>query len=112
MSFKRAIGFGLAFFASTARCQQISELDRGRAKDMLPTVSDEVRKHYDDPQLHGLDWDAKLAKAKQQTNEAESFNMAMSHVAAMLDTLDDLSSPPALSASSGFNTSRTREPVE
>jgi hypothetical protein len=42
MSFKRAISFGLAFFAATARCQQISKLDRGRAEDMLHTVSDEV----------------------------------------------------------------------
>jgi len=42
MSFNRAISFGLAILCSTARCQQISELDRGRAEDMLHTVSDEV----------------------------------------------------------------------
>ena len=58
MSFKRAISFGLAFFASTARCQQISKLDRGRAEDVLHAVSDEVRKHSYDPKLHGLDFAA------------------------------------------------------
>jgi len=89
MSFKKAISLGLAFFASSAWCQQISKLDRGRAEDMLHTVSDDVRKHYYDPKFHGLDWDAKLAEAKQQIKEAKSFNMAMSHIAAMLDALND-----------------------
>jgi hypothetical protein len=28
-----------------------------------------LRKHYDGPKLQGLDWNAKLAEAKQQTNE-------------------------------------------
>jgi hypothetical protein len=66
MSFQRAIRFWLAGFASTACCRQVSKLDRGRAEDMLHTVSDEVRKHYYDPKPHGLDCDAKLAEAKQQ----------------------------------------------
>lgn len=77
------------FFASAAWPQQISKLDRGRAEDILHTVGDEVRKHYYDPKLHGLDWDAKLAQAKNQIGGAKSFNMAMSHIAAMLDSLND-----------------------
>src|SRR5579872_6530614 len=77
------------FFASAAWSQQISKLDRGRAEDILHTVGDEVRKHYYDPKLHGLDWDAKLAQAKKQIGEAKSFNMAMSHIAAVLDSFND-----------------------
>ncbi len=34
--------FGGSILCSTARCQQISKLDRGRAEDMLHTVSDEI----------------------------------------------------------------------
>src|SRR5947209_2332555 len=32
--------------------QQISNLDRGRAQDMLRTIATEVRKHYYDPKFH------------------------------------------------------------
>jgi carboxyl-terminal processing protease len=67
----------------------MSKLERGRAEVMLHVVGDEVRKHYYDPKFHGLDWDAKVAEAKQKINETKSFNMAMSHIAAMLDTLSD-----------------------
>lgn len=34
--------FGVSILCSTAWCQQISKLDRGRAEDMLHTVSDEA----------------------------------------------------------------------
>jgi hypothetical protein len=37
--------------------------------------------------------DAELEEAKQQINEAKSFNMATPQVAAMLDTLNDFESP-------------------
>jgi len=69
--------------------QPMSSLDRGRALDMLKTISNEVRKHYYDPKFHGVDFDAKVAEAKQKIEKATSFNMAMSHIAALLDTLND-----------------------
>lgn len=69
--------------------QQMSNIDRGRALDMLKTISNEVRKHYYDAKLHGVDFDAKVAEAKQKIEKATSFNMAMSHIAAVLDTLND-----------------------
>ena len=68
---------------------QISNLDRGRAQDMLRTVASEVRKHYYDPKFHGVDWDAKVAEAKQKIDKTTSMNMALSHIAAALDTLND-----------------------
>jgi C-terminal processing protease CtpA/Prc len=68
---------------------QLSDLDRGRAQEMLRTVAAEVRKHYYDPKFHGLDWDAKVEEAKQKIATASSMNMAMSHIAAALDTLND-----------------------
>ncbi len=68
---------------------QISSLDRGRAQDMLKTVASEIRKHYYDPKFHGLDWDAKVAEAKEKIAKTTSMNMALSHIAAALDTLND-----------------------
>jgi C-terminal processing protease CtpA/Prc len=68
---------------------QTSGLDRGRAQDRLRTVASEVRKHYYDPRFHGVDWDAKVAEAKQKIEKTTSMNMALSHIAAALDTLND-----------------------
>jgi len=68
---------------------QISSLDRGRAQDMLQTVASDIRKHYYDPKFHGVDWDAKVAEAKQKIEKTPSMNMAMSHIAAAIDTLGD-----------------------
>lgn len=75
---------------SWSRAQpQISNLDRGRAQDMLRTIAGEVRKHYYDPKFHGVDWDAKVAEAKEKIAKTTSMNMALSHIAAALDTLND-----------------------
>jgi len=68
---------------------QMSSLERGRALDILQTVASDVKKHYYDPKMHGVDWDAKVAEAKDKIEKATSFNMSMSHVAALLDTLND-----------------------
>jgi len=69
--------------------QQMSSLDRGRALDILKVVSGEVKKHYYDPKFHGVDLDAKVAEARDKIEKATSFNMAVSHIAAALDTLND-----------------------
>jgi C-terminal processing protease CtpA/Prc len=68
---------------------QISNLDRGRAQDMLQTIASEVRKHYYDPKFHAVDWDAKVAEAKEKIAKTTSMNMALSHIAAALDALND-----------------------
>jgi C-terminal processing protease CtpA/Prc len=69
--------------------QQMSSLDRGRAQDMLRVVADEVRKHYYDPKFHAVDWDAKVAEARQKIEKMNSMNMAMSEIAVVLDSLHD-----------------------
>jgi carboxyl-terminal processing protease len=75
--------------ASFAWSQPITSFERDRAQAILQVIASDVRKHYYDPKLHGLDWDAKVAEIKQKIATAQSFNMAMSHVAALLDALDD-----------------------
>lgn len=87
--FQKMTALSLIFVASAAWPQQLSKLDRGRAEDMLHVVGEEVRKHYYDPKFHGLDWDAKISEAKKKIDDSKSFNMAISHIAALLGTLDD-----------------------
>jgi carboxyl-terminal processing protease len=77
------------FAGSAWAQQQMSNYERGRATDMLQTVANDVKKHYYDPKFHGVDFDGKVAEAKKQIEGSKSFNMAMSHIAAALDTLND-----------------------
>ena len=95
MSFNRtvALAFGVAIFLflplAPAQAPQMSDLDRERDQQMLRTVGDEVIKHYYDPKFHGVDFNAELAAAKQRIDNATSNNMALSSIAAALDSLDD-----------------------
>jgi C-terminal processing protease CtpA/Prc len=68
---------------------QMSSFERTRALDILQVISSDVKKHYYDPKFHGLDWDQKTAETKKQIEAANSFNMSMSHIAALLDALND-----------------------
>jgi|HubBroStandDraft_1064217.scaffolds.fasta_scaffold20471_2 C-terminal processing protease CtpA/Prc len=88
---KRLALFGLLVTVNWSHAQQpqISSLDRGRAEDMLKIIAGEVRKHYYDPKFQGVDWDAKVAEAKQKIEKTTSMNMAMSNIAAALDSLND-----------------------
>ncbi len=79
----------LLLAASAWPQQAMSRLDRDNAEGMLRIVTAEVRKHYYDPKFHGVDWDATIAEARQKIDKATSLNMALSHIAATLDALND-----------------------
>ncbi|HZQ68382.1 MAG TPA: S41 family peptidase [Terriglobales bacterium] len=68
---------------------QLSGFDRDRARSMLQMIADDVRKHYYDPKFHGLDWNARVAEARNKIDSSPSFNMALSHIAGALDALND-----------------------
>ena len=72
-----------------AAAQQLSKFDRSRAQGMLEMIAKDVSKHYYDPKFHGVDWHARVALAKQQIDQSDSMNMALSHIAAALDSLND-----------------------
>jgi carboxyl-terminal processing protease len=78
-----------ALIGSGGAQEKISSFERGRALDMLKVISNDVRKHYYDQKFHGVDFDARVNLAKQQIENSSSFNMAVSHIAAALDTLND-----------------------
>ncbi len=79
--------FGL--LTATGWSQKITSLDRDRAQVMLREISSDIKKHYYDPQLHGVNWDAKVEEMKRKIDATDSMNLALSEVAAALDSLND-----------------------
>jgi C-terminal processing protease CtpA/Prc len=69
--------------------QHFSSLDRERAQVMLQNVASDVRQHYYDPKLHGVDWDARVREAKDKIAKATSMDTATLEIGAALETLDD-----------------------
>lgn len=91
--FATSFCFAFLLFGNLAAAQdkpaQLSGFDRDRAHSMLQMVADDVRKHYYDPKFHGLDWNARVAEAKEKIDASPNFNMALSHIAGALDALND-----------------------
>jgi C-terminal processing protease CtpA/Prc len=79
----------VTLLTSGLAAQQLSKNERESAKLMLQTIASDVRKHYYDPKFHGLDWDAIVAEAGQKIDKSTTFGMAMLHIAAAVDALND-----------------------
>lgn len=75
--------------AGLAYAQEMSKVERGWAQDILKTIANDIRTHYYDPKLHGVNWDARVAEAHDQIEKAPSMSMALSYVAAAVDSLND-----------------------
>jgi C-terminal processing protease CtpA/Prc len=90
---------GALFGLSTAlRSQTFTKSDRELAESMLRDADADVRKHYYDPNLHGVNWQNLVREARKNIATAQSVSAAVSEVAALLDSLHDshtiLSLPP------------------
>jgi carboxyl-terminal processing protease len=68
---------------------KISKQDREEALTMLDTISADVKKHYYDPKLHGIDWDTNVKSYREKIVNASSLNRGLSEVAAAMDVLND-----------------------
>ncbi len=80
----------LTFSASGQQQQpKISKFERDEVLQMLNTISDDVKKHYYDPKLHGIDWDENVRNFRQRMENAASLNRGLSEVAAAVDVLND-----------------------
>jgi carboxyl-terminal processing protease len=93
MCLGKAFGFRLVacivLAASLLWPQTLSHLERSQAEGMLQVVADDINKHYYDPKLHGVDWESRVAEAKQAIDKAPYIEMANSYIAAALDSLND-----------------------
>jgi len=96
-SFLSRFLFVLTVCTGLARAQEnppspqpkITKDERARARDMFAAISADVKKHYYDPNFHGLDWAAVTQSTQQAIDASATFNRALSEIAAGLDKLDD-----------------------
>jgi C-terminal processing protease CtpA/Prc len=79
----------VALFTPPAWSQHADRLLRERAQVMLQEVAADIRNHYYDPKLHGVDWDARVEKAKEAIANATSNAELALWIEAVLETLDD-----------------------
>jgi carboxyl-terminal processing protease len=79
----------LGIFAVCGWGQQYSKTDRESVQNMLRNVAEDIQKHYYDPKLHGVDWDAGVHEAQKNIDAAHSMNAAMSEVATLVNSLND-----------------------
>jgi len=93
MSYKRLwllALLGALFGLSVAlHSQTLTKSDRELAESMLRAADADVRKHYYDPKLHGVDWQSRVQQAEKNIATAQSVSDAVSEVAALLDSLHD-----------------------
>jgi len=82
-------GFAYAQQNQSISHQTISKEDRERARDMFSNIANDVKKHYYDPQYHGVDWDSAIRTTEQAIDKSTSLNHALSEIAANLDKLND-----------------------
>ncbi len=68
---------------------KIAKFERDEVMQMLETISADVKKHYYDKNLHGLDWSANVKTFEARVDNAASLNRGLSEVAAALDVLND-----------------------
>jgi hypothetical protein len=69
--------------------QALTRIERGRAKQMLASIRDEIRKNYYDPTFRGRDIDAHFKAADAKLEQATSLGHAMAIIAQSLLDLDD-----------------------
>jgi C-terminal processing protease CtpA/Prc len=78
--------------------QKMDSFNRDRSRSILHDAYDNVKKHYYDPQFHGLDLDARFHQYDEKISNASSISQSFGVIAAFLDGLNDshtFFSPPA-----------------
>ena len=76
-------------FSTQNSFAQLDKFERNRAKGMLETITRQVKKRYYDPDLRGIDLDAKVKSAKERIDRAKSLGQAFGIIAQVLLDFND-----------------------
>jgi hypothetical protein len=80
---------GLILITGLALGQTVDRDQRESVRSMAKQVADNVRKHYYDPDYHGLDLKARFQKADEKIQQATNLGQAFGAIAEALDGLND-----------------------
>lgn len=69
--------------------QAFDRIERERTLTMLANVKDQLKKHYYDPTIRGMDVDARFKAAEDKLKQATSLGQAFGIIAQVLLDLDD-----------------------
>lgn len=69
--------------------QSLDRIERERALLMLSNVKDQLKKHYYEPTIRGMDVDARFKAAEEKIKQATSLGQAFGVIAQVLIELDD-----------------------
>jgi carboxyl-terminal processing protease len=86
----------------TLRAQSFDRIERERTLRMLDNVKDQLKKHYYDPTIRGMDVEARFKAAEEKLKQAASLGQAFGIIAQALLDLNDshtFFSPPARAVS-------------
>jgi C-terminal processing protease CtpA/Prc len=92
--FSRVIGHSLlvaAFFAlaGTGHSQGMDRIEKGRMRDILKIVKNEVKNDYYDPAFHGIDLDARFKLAEDKLDQAATTSQSIAIIAQVLVDFND-----------------------
>jgi C-terminal processing protease CtpA/Prc len=76
-------------FTGTAQKPVLGDIERQQVSGMLQNAYNEVKKHYYDPNLQGLDWDARYKQYAALVGKANSLGDGFAVVSGFLSGLHD-----------------------
>ncbi len=74
---------------SSAQAQGDMGFERGRGRDMLKTIKDDIKKNYYDPNFRGIDLEARFKTADEKLQQAQSVGQIFGIIAQVLLDFDD-----------------------
>ncbi|HEV2800950.1 MAG TPA: S41 family peptidase [Pyrinomonadaceae bacterium] len=73
----------------TLRAQSFDRIERERALTMLSNIKEQLKKHYYDPNMRGMDVEGRFKAAEEKVKQATSLGQAFGVIAQVLLDLDD-----------------------
>jgi C-terminal processing protease CtpA/Prc len=85
-----ALLISMVWFVSSSRAEKnYAKLANAQAEQMLEQIEADIKQHYYDPNMHGLDLDKRFDEARQKIIKAQSQDEALLDIAAAVTALKD-----------------------
>lgn len=95
------LGLSLLSPPQPVTAQGLDNFERGRLRDMLKTIKDDLRKNYYDPNFHGINLEERFKVADEKLQQVPSLGQGFATIAQVLLDFNDSHTffvPPQLAA--------------